>query len=282
MPATEAVPSARQTNPAVDWYKEYRTTSMPIALQYATAIGLTALATAIAAGFDRGVTIPNLSLIYVLPVIALAILFGLGPSIFGSVLGALSYSFFFTSPRFSLAVDDSANIWAIALLFVTGCAASAVASAGRRHAENAEALKIRQAKLHRFSEILIREREVAGVLEATADVLKSIYDVPVAVIVPSREGAEKLAVRDVDELTASEREAMSSALGTGQKVLGGIYPHDQSRFDFWPAQVRGGAHTAVIGLAFDSDERTDLVDDVVGPIACLLALWLEGRLANTP
>ena len=81
---------------------------------------MTAAATVVAVGVDSKVHIPNLSLVFVVPVIIAGVSLGLGPSLCSAVLGALAFNFFLTEPRYSLAVDDVANIWAIGLLFVVG------------------------------------------------------------------------------------------------------------------------------------------------------------------
>ena len=54
------------------------------------------------------------------PVVVAGASFGLGPSLFSAVLGALAFDFFLTEPRYSLMIDDPANIWAMCLLFVVG------------------------------------------------------------------------------------------------------------------------------------------------------------------
>src|ERR1700757_2097488 len=92
----------------------------PFAVRYIAALLMTAFAIVIAVGIDLRMTIPNLSLVFVIPVVVAAVTFGLGPSLFSAVLGALAYNFFLTEPRYSLVVDDPANVWAIALLFVCG------------------------------------------------------------------------------------------------------------------------------------------------------------------
>ena len=95
--------------------------------RYLVSIAMTAAATVIAVGIDSSVTIPNLSLIFVLPVIIAGVSLGLGPSLCSAISGALAFNFFLTEPRYSLAVDDPANIWAIGLLFVVGLIVSGVA-----------------------------------------------------------------------------------------------------------------------------------------------------------
>jgi hypothetical protein len=83
---------------------------------YLASIAMTAIATVVAVGLDSKVTIPNLSLIFVVPVIIAGVGLGLGPSLCSAILGALAFNFFLIEPRYSLAVDDPANMWAIGLL----------------------------------------------------------------------------------------------------------------------------------------------------------------------
>ena len=96
-------------------------------VRYLASFAMTAVATVVAVGVDSTVTIPNLSLVFVVPVIIAGVSLGLGPSLFSAIVGALAFNFFLTEPRYSLAVDDPANIWAIGLLFVVGLIVSGVA-----------------------------------------------------------------------------------------------------------------------------------------------------------
>ena len=61
------------------------------------------------------VAAPSLTLVYVLPVIVAANLFGWGPSLLAVVGGVAAYDFLFTVPYYSLSVTDPAEIWAAAL-----------------------------------------------------------------------------------------------------------------------------------------------------------------------
>ena len=96
-------------------------------VSYLASIAMTALATVFAIAVDSKINIPNLSLVFVIPVIVAGVSSGIGPSLCSAVLGALAFNFFLTEPRYSLAVDDPSNVWAIALLFVVGIIVSGVA-----------------------------------------------------------------------------------------------------------------------------------------------------------
>ena len=76
-------------------------------VRYLASIAMTAAATVVAVGVDSKVTIPNLSLVFVVPVIIAGVSLGLGPSLCSAILGALAFNFFLTEPRYSLAVDDA-------------------------------------------------------------------------------------------------------------------------------------------------------------------------------
>jgi hypothetical protein len=74
-------------------------------------------------------------------------------------------------------------------------------------------------------------------------------------------------------------EVARSSLATGTIMRSGVYPNLASRFDFWPVQTAGG-QDAVIGLAFDPDERPSKPDTLVNIIARVLALALERQHAR--
>jgi hypothetical protein len=80
-------------------------------------------------------------------------------------------------------------------------------------------------------------------------------------------------VGDVEPQEA-ELEAARSSLATGTAVRSGVYPNLDSRFDFWPVNTAGGQN-AVIGLAFDPDERPSAPDTLVGIVAGVLAQALD-------
>ena len=74
----------------------------------------------------------------------------------------------------------------------------------------------------------------------------------------------------------TELEAARSSLATCTVVRSGIYPHLASRFDFWPVKTAEGQN-AVIGLAFDPDERPAAPDTLVDTVRSVLALVLDRR-----
>jgi K+-sensing histidine kinase KdpD len=243
-------------------------------MRYLASIAMTAAATVVAVGVDSKVTIPNLSLVFVVPVIAAAVSLGLGPSICSAILGALAYNFFLTEPRYSLAVDDPANIWAIGLLLVVGLIVSSVAFTSRQRATEAALLKRQADVLQGYSRDVVAADHTKAIVSITSQALAALFKVPVVVMLVSEDRVASLEqVGDV-ETQEAELEAARSSLANGMVVRSGVYPNLASRFDFWPVETAEG-HKAVIGLAFDPDERPSAPDTLVNIVARILALVLD-------
>lgn len=269
----ELLPDA-DTQPALQLFKA------PILVRYVVAVALTVIATVVAVGLDGVVTIPNLSLVFVVPVVVAAVAFGLGPSLCAAVLGALAYNFFLTEPRFTLRVDDPANIWAIGLLFVVGVITSAVASTARRRGDDA-ALARRQAALVRsYSRDIVAASDPRAVFSRTANALETLFQVPVIVMLMSEPLGDLVERRGTIEPREVDIEAARSSLTTGTVSVADVYPFNGSRFDFWPVMASVGSR-AVIGLAFDPEERPPQPGTLVEIIANLLALALDRQHFRT-
>ena len=243
-------------------------------VRYLASVAMTAVATGIAIGVDSKVNIPNLSLVFVIPVIIAGLGLGLGPSICAAILGALAFNFFLTEPRYSLVIDDPSNIWAMALLFVVGLIVSGVAFTSHRRATEASLLKKQATVLQDYSGEVVLARNVEAIASITSRALAALFRVS-AVVILLVEGRVVFVKRSGEtEPAEAELEAARSALATGTDVRSGIYPYEASRFDFWPVQTAYG-QSAVVGLAFDPDERPATPDTQVRIVASILALVLE-------
>jgi len=241
---------------------------------YLASFAMTAVATVVAIGIDSGMTVPNVSLVFVVPVIIAGVAFGLGPSLSSAVLGALAYNFFLTEPRYSLAVDAPANIWAIGLLFLVGLIVSSITFTSRRRATDAARLARQATVLQSYSRDIMAADNTKAVVSITSQALAALFQVPVAVMLVAK--GEVVSVNSVGGLEPQEveLEAARSSLEMGTVARAGIYPTLASRFDFWPVATAAGQR-AVIGLAFDPDQRPASPDTLVDIVASVLALALD-------
>ena len=85
---------------------------------YLAALGAVGLATLAAVAFDAQVHAPNLSLVFVLPVVFAAAIFGWGPALTAALGGVLAYNYFLITPRHTFHVADPGDAWALLLLVV--------------------------------------------------------------------------------------------------------------------------------------------------------------------
>jgi K+-sensing histidine kinase KdpD len=243
-------------------------------LRYLASTAMTATATVVAVGVDSKVTIPNLSLVFVVPVTIAGVSLGLGPSICSAILGALAFNFFLTEPRYSLAVDDPANIWAIGLLFAVGLIVSSVAFTSHQRATEAALLRRQTTVLQGYSRDVVAADNTNAIVSITSQALAALFQVPVVVMLVTEDKVVSLEqVGDVEPQEA-ELEAARSSLATGIVVRSGVYPNLASRFDFWPVETAEGQE-AVIGLAFDPDERPSAPDAIVNIVVRVLGLVLD-------
>jgi K+-sensing histidine kinase KdpD len=250
-----------------------------VAARYLAAIAMTAVATILAVGVDSKVTIPNLSLVFVVPVIIAGVSLGLGPSLCSGLLGALCFNFFLTEPRYSLTVDDPANIWAICLLFVVGLIVSGVAFTSHRRATEAALLERQVSILQRYTNELVAADNVKAIVSVASRALSALFQVPAVVMLISE--GRVILLKQVGEVKPQEAdlEAARSSLTAGTVMHSEVYPNVASRFDFWPVETAEGQN-AVVGLVFDPDERPSKPDELVSIIVRLLALVLDREHAR--
>lgn len=232
------------------------------AARYFASVGMTAIATIVAIGVDRHVSIPNVSLIFVVPVIVSAINLGLGPSVLSAVLGSLAYNFFLTDPRYTLMVDDPAYIWAIGLLLMIGLIVSGVAFTSRRHAREAALLRQQSSTLRHYTSDVMKADSAEAIAVSAARTASSLFRVPAVVIIATEDGIALTETSGGLTPQAWELDAARSTLNTKTSVRGGVYPDVESRFDFWPFDSTEPEHV-ILGIAFDPNDRPQSPDEAV-------------------
>lgn len=251
----------------------------PAAMQYLAAFAMTAFAAVMAVAVDSAVAIPNISLIFVVPVVIAGASFGVGPSLFAAVLGALAYNFFLTEPRYSLVVNDLADIWGIGLLFVVGLVVSGMAFTSRLRAADAALLRRQSTILQGYSRDIVAAGDAKAIASATCQALAALFQVPAVVMLLEDGRAVSVERSGGAQLRDADLEAAQSSLATGA-VRSGTYPDVTSRYDFWPVASAAGAD-AVIGLAFDSGQRPAAPEVLVDTVAGLLRLALDREHVRT-
>lgn len=154
------------------------------------AAGLIAAVCAVAAAVGVGeflaffLQLPNLSMVFLLAVLACSSFFGVWSAVAASFLSFLAYNFFFIPPIYTLTVAEPQELLSLLVFLIT--AASTGALAGRVH-DQAEAVRLRarhSESLYEFTRKLASAGKLDDVLWAAAAHLQKITGGSVAFLTP--------------------------------------------------------------------------------------------------
>jgi two-component system sensor histidine kinase KdpD len=143
-----------------------------LALGAVSIVGALALATALVAGLESVVRVPNASAAYLLAVIVLAVALGTGAAVVAAIGSFLAYDFLFVQPVHTFAVVETGEWLNLVLLLVVGLVVGQLAGRQRDRADAAE-LREREARgLFRVSRVLATAEDTREALEAIVSILR--------------------------------------------------------------------------------------------------------------
>ena len=263
----EADPLAHIRDPRLDGPP-----ALPIVAQYGLALVFAALATVLAFLVQPLISAPNVTLIYVLPVIISATLFGWGPSLLAVALGVLAFDYFFTEPYYSFAITSPSDIGAAVLLFVIASIVTSVAAQSRRQTMEARDAAEQAQALQALAHTVIENRPQSQILQAAATALHQIFRAPAAILMQRESGIETVATAGGAKITEADQEAVRGALSSHENTRGDTYPYVGACFDFWPISAPAGCNY-VLGVDFvhAARERPDSPEQFVEVIAADVA-----------
>ena len=151
---------------------------------YATALLAVAAAAALVKLIQPLVGIESLDLVFLTAVVAVAVRFGLWPSLFAVAAGSLAYNFFFLPPLYTLTIASPTNVAALLLFALVAVLVSNLAAQVRGQALTAQARARTTESLYAFSRKLAGVSTLDDLLWATAYQLASQLDVQVVLLLP--------------------------------------------------------------------------------------------------
>ena len=114
-----------------------------------------ALAVAAALAVGKGLTaltpIPNLSMVFMLSVLLIAVSFGVWPAVFASFLSFLVYNFFFIPPLYTFTIAEPFELLALVIFLIVAIISSALAGRVRQQATVAAARMRATRRLYEFT-----------------------------------------------------------------------------------------------------------------------------------
>lgn len=229
------------------------------ALRYAmlSAVGFVSLTTMIGKGIDIFVSLPNISLLFLLAVLGASVTGGYVAAFLAAALSALAYNFFFIDPIHTFTIAAPHEVFALLIFFAVAMIAGGFASRIREQAEVARVRATALQSLYDFSRKLASTAKRDDAIWLAVSQLQASLKRKVVLLLP---GKGDLAVAaawppdtelDVTDMTAArwthdKREPAGHGTGT--------LPN--SRFEFRPLL---GPHGIVGVCGFEqTGERLDL------------------------
>ncbi|MDE5442632.1 DUF4118 domain-containing protein [Bradyrhizobium sp. CSA207] len=154
------------------------------ALPYLKALGITALGLAAAMIIKPYFGVENVDLMFLTAVVAVAVRYGLWPSLLASIAASLAYNFFFLPPVYTFTITDPTNVAAFFFFMLIAFVVSNVAGRVRTQADTAIGRIRTTEQLYAFSRKLAGTGTLDDVLWAAAYQTALMLRVRVVLLLP--------------------------------------------------------------------------------------------------
>ncbi|MGX1320288.1 two-component system sensor histidine kinase KdpD [Bradyrhizobium sp. USDA 377] len=151
---------------------------------YLKALGITAVGLAAAVAIKPYFGVENVDLMFLTAVVAVAVRYGLWPSLLASVAASLAYNFFFLPPVYTFTITDPTNVAAFFFFMLIAFVVSNVAGRVRTQADTAIGRIRMTEQLYAFSRKLAGTATLDDVLWATAYQIALMLKVRVVLLLP--------------------------------------------------------------------------------------------------
>lgn len=219
--------------------------------------------------------VASLSLIFMTAVIVVASRRGMGPSALASVLGFLSYDFFFVDPRLTFTITDRSEVLTLLLFFAASLVTGNLAARLRARVKAQAAIAERTNKLYDFSRRVASAATADDVIWASVSHVATTLRCDTVLLLP-REGELTVVggFPPEDQLEVRDQSAAQFAWNKGEPAGHGSDTLPTAHWLFLPVDS-AERRLGVLGIAFTDDRtvaRTDrrLLDALIDQIALAL------------
>ncbi|MDO6415608.1 sensor histidine kinase KdpD [Sphingomonas sp. BIUV-7] len=252
---------------------------------YAWTALMVAAVTGAASALSHVLDLGNVALLYLLPVMAAASLFGLRTGLFAGLASSLTYNFFFLPPTGTLTVSNPENVISIFVLLGVAVVTSQLTARVRAQADLAASSARTNAALAGFLRRLTPMGDPIELARAICEELARLFGLQTVLLGPAGTGLVVQAASEADyRLDTMEMAAAQWAFDTSTPAGKGSGTLAASEWLFQPLRA-GGKPLAVMGLARDSGgdpvrpDQLPLLVSLLDQAALVLErLRLEGEM----
>jgi two-component system sensor histidine kinase KdpD len=166
-----------------------------------------------------GLTEANIVMTILLGVAVTAFSMGIGPAVLASIVGVLSFNFFFTQPYYTLVVHDIGYIYTFGVMLVIALSISTMAHRVRRHVQALRETQKRTESLYQLTHQLVGAAGMGDVVVAAQRRIGEVFDAEVLVLLPDASNRVRVRFGAVPSFIRKSHE-----ISTAQWV----YEHGQS------------------------------------------------------
>ncbi len=220
-------------------------------LGYAAASAMVAGVTAAGLALGHVLTLGNVALLYLLPVMVAASLYGLRTGLFAGLASSIAYNFFFLPPTGTLNISSPENVVSVVVLLGVAVATSQLTARVRAQADLAASSARSNAVLAGFLRQLTALGTREEVARAACDEIARLLDLRTVLLIPGDTGLSVEAAGGTDpQLGTMEMAAAQWAADSGKPAGRGSGTLTASDWLFQPL-IAGERVLAVLGLARD-------------------------------
>lgn len=245
-----------------------------------------AAVTAIGLALSQILQVGNVALLYLVPVLVAASMFGRWPGITAGLVSSLAYNFFFLPPTYTLSISNPENVVTLLVLLTVALVTSHFAARARVQADIAASSARQNAAIAGFSRQLTATGNDEELMQAICAEVARLFDVRTALLMTSPNGPTvRAAYPPENQLGTIDLAAANWALETGVSAGRGSDTLTSSDWLFTPLRTANRT-LGVIGLARDNGEplRSDklpLFMSLIDQASLVLErLQLEGQMRD--
>ncbi|MFL6533195.1 MAG: DUF4118 domain-containing protein, partial [Pseudomonas sp.] len=242
---------------------------------YALALVATVVASALAWGISGLLALPNISLVFLMAVLLVAVRSSLGPALACAALSFLAYDFLFIPPNFSLTIQREEDVLTLVFFLLMAALTGNLAARQRRQLQALRDTQQETGELLDLSRKLTAATDRQAVISAAVLHLNSEYDLQLCLL--NRDGPAGWKVETPEPLTFSEAERAAAdwSWQHDQPAGAGTATLPSGRWWWWPLSAEGGP-LGLLGVCTKdgkplSDQRRRLLAALSQPLAQALA-----------